>query len=462
VQKLTIKQGKMVSEYKDEFIKIIIGILIGVLVFALSLTIFNTTQSLLLGLIALLVTLWTNEGLPLGVVSLLPIIMFPAFSILNTKETSLNYAHPIIFLFLGGFLLAIAVEKTNLHTWIADKMLGLFPNTPRGMIFSLVLTSGLLSSILSNTTTTLLLMSIALFITKDIKLKMRFALAIAYGASVGGILTPIGTPPNLILLGIMQDKAMQTIPFFQWMWMVAPLVFIMFVVVSFLLSLGVPNTRIDRDIEKKPLDINQKKVLYLMGGLILLLLLNAPMKPFWDGLGLNEAGILLGIGLLLFVPPMKLLNWKEDTTKIPYQIMFLFGAGFSIAKAFNGTGLASSIASYLITMTDLTPILLLLSIATLITFTTEITSNTALISIMLPVIYSVAEQTGINATLFMMVATICASYAFMLPIATPPNAIAMSSGVVNVKTMIKYGIVLNLVGIFLIVITAEFFWKNII
>jgi len=152
----------------------------------------------------------------------------------------------------------------------------------------------------------------------------------------------------------------------------------------------------------------------------------------------------------------------EDKDNIPYRIMFLFGAGFSIAKAFSETGLAHEVASYLIVMTELQPIFLLLAVAALITFTTEITSNTALISIMLPVIYSVAQQTGINTTLFMMVATLCASYAFMLPIATPPNAIAMSSGVVDVKSMIRYGVVLNLVGIALIVLIAEFFWKGVL
>ena len=450
------------TQHKEQFKKIAFGGLIGLIIFVIALTIFNPTQASLLGIIAFLVVLWTNEGLPLGVVSLLPIILFPAFSILGTKATAVNYSHPIIYLFLGGFMLAIAVEKSNLHTFIADKMLSLFPNTPRGMIFSLAITSGLLSSILSNTTTTLLLMSIALFITTDLKLKMRFALAIAYGASVGGIMTPIGTPPNLILLGIMSDKGMETIPFFQWVWMVAPLAMIMFVIVSMLLSLGVPNTPIHRESDKKPLDGTQKKILFVLGGLIFLLLLNAPMKPFWGGLGLSEAGILLGAGLLLFMPPFSVLNWDEDSSKIPYKIMFLFGAGFSIAKAFSGTGLADEVASYLITMTQLTPILLLFSVAFLITFTTEITSNTALISIMLPVIYSVAEQTGINTTLFMMVATLCASYAFMLPIATPPNAIAMSSGAVNVKSMIRYGVILNLVGIFCIVMIAEFFWKGIL
>ncbi|MCW9067579.1 MAG: SLC13 family permease, partial [Sulfurimonas sp.] len=163
------------NEYKAQFQKIAVGVLVGALIFALSLTIFTPQQASLLGLIALLVALWTNEGLPLGVVSLLPIIMFPAFSILTTKETTVNYAHPIIFLFLGGFMLAIAVEKTHLHRWIADKMLSLFPATPKGIIFSLTITAGLLSSVLSNTTTTLLLMSIALFITDNLRLKMRFA-----------------------------------------------------------------------------------------------------------------------------------------------------------------------------------------------------------------------------------------------------------------------------------------------
>ncbi len=450
------------SENKEQIKKISLAFLIGLIAFSLSMILFNTTQASLLGLIAFLVVLWTNEGLPLAVVSLLPIILFPAFGILSTKVTSVNYAHPIIFLFLGGFLLAIAVEKSNLHTFIADKMLSLFPNTPRGIIFSLTITSGLLSSILSNTTTSLLLMSIALFITKDIKLKLRFALAIAYGASVGGILTPIGTPPNLILLGIMSEKGMDAIPFFQWMWMVAPLVFLMFVAVSLLLSLGVKNTPIQREKSTKTIDATQKKILYLMGGLIFLLLLNAPMKPFWGGLGLSEAGILLSMGLLLFMPPFNVLDWMDDKAKIPYRIMFLFGAGFSIAKAFSATGLADEVASYLIVMTSLPPLLLLLSVAMLITFTTEITSNTALISIMLPVIYSVAQQTGINATLFMMVATLCASYAFMLPIATPPNAIAMSSGAVDVKSMIRYGVVLNFIGIIIIVLIAEFFFKGIL
>ena len=450
------------KEHKTQIFKISLAIIIGFFFYFISSTVFNEVQATLVGIIALLVTLWTNEGLPLAVVSLLPIILFPSFDILTTKATSINYSHPIIYLFLGGFLLAFAVEKTDLHKYIADKILSFFPNTAKGIIFSLVITSGLLSSILSNTTTTLLLISIALFLTDDMKLKMRFALAIAYGASVGGIITPIGTPPNLILFGIMSDKGMEAISFFKWVGMVSPLAFVMLIVVGSLLSIGVKDKLVKRDNKPHILDLKQKKVLTVLGGLVLLLFVNAPLKPYWSGLGISESVILLGAGLFLFLPFFNILDWEEDAKKVPYKIMFLFGAGFSIAKAFGATGLANEVATYLLAVTNLSPILLLLVIASMITFTTEITSNTALISIMLPVIYAVSEQSGINITLFMMVATVCASYAFMLPIATAPNAIAMSSGAVHVTQMIRYGIILNLVGIFLIVLIAEFFWKGVL
>lgn len=428
-------------------------------VFAAAFMLFSPMQSLLLGVIAFLVTLWTNEGLPLGVVSLLPIILFPSFSILSVSQTTQNYANPIIFLFLGGFLLAIGVEKTKLHEWIAQKMFSFFPATPRGIIFSLVITSGLLSSLLSNTTTTLLLISIALYLTQNPKLKMRFALSIAYGASIGGILTPIGTPPNLILLGFMQEKGMELFSFMEWSWMMLPLVFTMFFVAAFLLSIGVDGVAIKVENESKKLTKEQKKVLLLIGGAVLLLLLNAPFKPYWNGLGWSETVILLGFGLLLFVPPFHTLDWMDDKAKIPFRIMFLFGAGFSIASAFSATGLADSVASYLVALMELEPILILLAVAVLVTFTTEITSNTALISVMLPIIYALLQQSGLDAKLFMIVATVCASYAFMLPIATPPNAIAMSSGTLKVSDMAKYGFVLNIAGILLVVFIAEFFWK---
>ena len=442
--------------------KIVFALILALLSFALSSLLLTYAQSALIGSLVLLVTLWTNEGLALGVVSLLPIVLFPSLGILTTKATTLNYAHPIIYLFFGGFLLAIAVEKTALHKWMADKILQLFPNTASGIIFSLVITSGLLSSILSNTTTTLLLISIALYLSDNPKLKPRFALAIAYGASIGGILTPIGTPPNLILLGVMEEKGMESIPFFQWMWMVAPLSVMMFIAVAAVLSIGVGKVRIESEVVHEMMTKEQKKVLFVLLSLMVLLLLNSPIRPYWDGLGMSEPVLLLSAGLLLFAPPFNLLEWMEDKNKIPFRIMLLFGAGFSIAKAFDETGLADQIAFYIVSISDLAPLLLLFAVATIVTFTTEVTSNTALISIMLPVIYSVAEQTGIDTRLFMMVATLCASYAFMLPIATPPNAIAMSTGAVDVKMMAMYGLLFNIVGIILIVLIANFFWSTII
>jgi len=296
--------------------KISIALLLGLISFAAMIIFFNMQQSLMVAIIVLMVTLWTNEGLPLAVVSLLPIVLFPSAGVLSTKEAAVNYANPIIYLFLGGFLIAIAVEKTGLHKIIANKMLGLFPSSARGIIFALIITSGLLSSVLSNTTTTLLLLPIALFLTEDVKLKMRLALGIAYGASIGGILTPIGTPPNLIFMGIMEEFGMEAIPFVQWMYMVSPIVFIMFIVVGFIMSIGLKDVHIETDLSTEPLNSEQKKVLYLIGGLIVTLLVNAPIKPYYNGLGLSEPGILLAAGLLLFMPPFSILDWMKDKENI--------------------------------------------------------------------------------------------------------------------------------------------------
>jgi len=441
--------------------KIIIALVLSLVAFGLMVIFFTLSQSLLIASIVLMVILWSNEGLPLAVVSLLPIVLFPAFGILTTKETTINYAHPIIYLFLGGFLIAIAVEKTGLHKIIANKMLSIFPNSAKGIIFALIFTSGVLSSVLSNTTTALLLLPIALFLSDEAKVKMRLALAIAYGASIGGILTPIGTPPNLILMGVMQEYGLKSMAFAKWIYMVAPVVLFMFIFVGFVLSYGLSNYKLSVNLERETLNRDQKKVLFLLFGLVILLLLNAPIRPYYSGLGLSEPAILLAFGLVLFMPPFDILDWMGDKDNIPYRIMFLFGAGFAIAKAFTHTHMADEIASKLVFFSDMPFILFLILLATLITFTTEITSNTALISIMLPILYKVAQQTGMDARLVMMVATICASYAFMLPIATPPNAIAMSSGVISVKTMAKYGLVLNIIGIAIIVTVAKFLWVDI-
>jgi sodium-dependent dicarboxylate transporter 2/3/5 len=396
----------------------------------------------------------------LGIVSLLPILLFPSFDILSTNDTTANYSKSIIFLFLGGFMLAIATQKVNLHTIIANKILSIFPNTVRGIMFSLAITSAFLSSVISNTTTSLLLIPIAIFLTDDTRLKMRFVLSIAYGASIGGIITPIGTPPNLILLGFLEQHGLEQLSFVSWMALTIPLAAIMLTIMPFILSFGMQHISLKGDIDQnQTMNSEQKRLAYILLGLIVLLLVNSPIKPFYDGLGLNEKGILLGFGILMFMPKIGFLDW-EDTKKIPYEIIFLFGAGFSIAAAFSSTGLASEIANSLLTLTTLAPILLIILVATLITFTTEVTSNTALISIALPIIFSLGQASNIDVNLILMVATICASYAFMLPIATPPNAIAISSGAVKIVDMAKIGLLFNILGVLAITFIATTIWSR--
>jgi sodium-dependent dicarboxylate transporter 2/3/5 len=229
-----------------------------------------------------------------------------------------------------------------------------------------------------------------------------------------------------------------------------PLAIIMLVIVSYILSLGIKDIQIKEFEEEISLDTNQKRLKNILILLIIALFANSFIK-------ISDSIILLGFGLLMFMPKIGFLQWS-DTKKIPYEIIFLFGAGFSIAKAFSNTGLANEISQMLLSLTSLSPFVLLIVVALIITFTTEVTSNTALISIALPIIYALGNSANIDTNLILMVATICASYAFMLPIATPPNAIAMSSKVLSVKDMARYGFFFNLIAIVLTSTIAYIYW----
>ena len=445
--------------FMEDFRPIIYAIALGLLFFAASFSFFTLTQAILIGLIALLVTLWTNEGLPLGAVSLLPLILFPAFGVLDLNAVAPNYSKSIIFLFLGGFMLAIAIEKIKLHEYFSAKLLSFFPNTPMGIIYALAITSALLSSILSNTTITLLLMPIALFLSSNIKLKIRFLLATAYGASVGGILTPIGTPPNLILLGFLEDKNLPILSFGEWMYMMLPIVAVMLLVIPWLLSMGVRDECVKEVGREVPtLDKDQKRLYGIVIALSLVLVGNTFMKQIF-GLSLDEKMILLGFGLMMFLPKVGFLTW-DDTRNLPYEIIFLFGAGFSIAAAFGGTGLASAIALKLSFISTMPLFWMFILVALFVAFSTEVTSNTALTSIAIPIFYEFAQNMPDNqGTILLMVATVAASYAFMLPIATPPNAIVMSSRVIPIATMAKVGFKANLIGIVVVSVVAYTLWE---
>ena len=441
---------------------ILIGLVVGGLFFGFSLYAFTMQHSILIGLVAFLVTLWTNEALPLGVVSLLPIILFPLFGILDTNAVTGNYSKSIIFLFLGGFMLAIAIEKIGLHKYFSSKLLAFFPKTSRGIIYALAVTSALLSAILSNTTITLMLMPIALFLSDNIRLKVRFLLATAYGASIGGVLTPIGTAPNLILLGFLEEHNLPSMAFGEWMMMMSPIVILMLIVVPFVLSIGVSDECVeDIDHHVVVLDTPQKRLYGIVILLAVVLIANTFAKQSY-GVALDEKLVLLGFGLLMFVPSIGFLEW-EDTKKMPYEIILLFGAGFSIATAFSSSGLALEIANKLEFISSLPLFWMFVCVALFVTFSTEITSNTALTSIAIPIFYEFAKGMPVDdGTMLLMVATVSASFAFMLPIATPPNAIVMSSRVISIKQMATTGFKLNLIGVLLLSSVAYLIWSQMI
>ncbi len=442
-----------------EFKGVIIALFLGALFTLVSWFFFTHTQSLLIGLVALLVTLWTNEALPLGVVSLLPIILFPIFGILDVAHVTPNYSKSIIFLFLGGFMLAIAIEKVKLHLYFSAKLLNLFPKTVLGILYALSVTSALLSSILSNTTITLMLMPIALYLSDNPKLKVRFLLATAYGASVGGILTPIGTPPNLILLGFLEDNHLPMLSFGEWIYMMLPVVSLMLLIIPWLLSLDVKDESVEGigDKEIPVLKKNQKRLYGIIVALAIVLVANTFSKELL-GFALDEKLILLSFGLLMFFPKIGFLEW-DDTRSLPYEIIMLFGAGFSIAKAFSSTGLAADIAHKLAFISDMPLFWMFLFVAFFVAFSTEVTSNTALTSIAVPIFYEFAKHMSTNdGTILLMTVTVAASYAFMLPIATPPNAIIMSSRVIPIAEMAKVGFKANLIGIVVLASVAYFLW----
>ena len=449
------------KSFLESYRLIIYAVLIGLAFYFLGVMVFSSVQARLIGAIAFLVTLWTNNGLHMGVVSLFPIILFPLLGVVESTDVVSNYSKTTIFLFVGGFLLAIATEKSQLHKRLATKLLSLFPNTPRGVLYSLMLTAGLLSSILSDTTTALLIIPIAAFLTENVDYKFRLLLGVAYASLIGGIITPVGTPPNLILMDFIETNGLEMIPFATWTTMMLPLAIVMMVVAAEILLYGFKKedfVLVEVDMTKRALTSDQKKLVWILSSLALLLAANPILKYLFD-VHVNEKLTLLAFGLFLFLPKVDLLEWKEDFAKIPFAIIFLFGAGFSIAMAFQKTELATEVANMLVSFNYLPPIVLMFIIGSGVVFATELTSNTALTSIMIPIIYPFAIQSGLDPILFMLIVAISASYAFMLPIATAPNAIAMSTGHVKTTQMMKRGIFLNIAGIIITFVVALTYWR---
>ncbi len=406
---------------------------------------------------------WVTEWLPIPVASLLPVALFPLLGIISPNEVGQAYGSPLIILLLGGFLLSTAMAHSNTHRYLAHKVLHVIgTNNPKRIIVGFMLTAFLLSMWISNTATTLMLLPIALAILSsnpDKKFATLLLLGIAYAASIGGTMTPVGTPPNLIMIQNYQIGTGTELGFLPWMQQVFPMVLVFFPVMVWLMTkqvsshMNIENT----GIEQKSLNTAQKRTLWVFAITALLWVTRtAPFGGWKTWLDLpfaNDASVaLLGVVALFMISDgkqNKLLNW-QTANSIPWGVLLLFSGGMVIAAAFKNTGLSALLADQLMFLKDLHVFVLILAICLSITFLTEITSNTATTAILMPVLMSAATAMGIDPIKIMVPAAISASCAFMLPVATAPNAIVFGSEQVPIKSMIKQGFKLNLMGAIII------------
>lgn len=455
-------------------------------------------MTMTMAVVALMAIWWITEAVPIAITSLLPIVLFPVMGILDGKTVSATYVNYIIFLFLGGFIMALALEKWQLHKRIALKILSLLGSHPLKVLIGFMLTTSFLSMWISNTATTMMMIPIAFSVYESLKsegnqknlpyFNTALLLGIAYSASIGGITTLVGTVPNLSFVRIFEIlyPNVVDISFGNWLLFTFPLTIVMLCITLAVLYLLFPirgmagnNTtalfkKSYRDLGK--MTAAQKRVLVLFSVLILLWIFRKSIQigsftlPGWSGLfgnpkWINDGTTAVFIALLLFIIPSKtvakapLLDWSISK-KMPWDIVFLLGGGFALAKAFTTTGLADYIGT-LITTYSSKDHLWLMGIATgLMSLATEFTSNTATTEMLLPIISGIANKVMVHPLLLMLPVTLAASMAFMFPVATPPNAIIFGTGKLKVKDMLKTGIILNTLAVICICLLT-YFWAEI-
>ena len=439
---------------------------------------------------------WVSERIPLGITSVLPIVLFPVLGIMNGKAVSEVYYNHVIFLFIGGFLVALAIQKWDLHKRIALFILKKVGGKPGSILFGFMFATGFLSMWISNTATTMLMLPMALAISIQLsknnsieavkQFEIGLLLSIAYSASIGGIATLVGTPPNLSFARIYNiyypDRP--EISFSDWFIFAAPISIILF----FLLWLYTNQIFVRKKQALKKLDdkeiennfkalgkssFEEKILLIAFASLVMLWFFRADINignfriPGWSNLFknpkyFNDGTVAILIATLLFIIPSKkekgkyLLDWKT-AERIPWEIILLFGGGFALATGFKESGLSEWFGHQLEWLENVHPFIIILAITFLITFLTELTSNTATVETFLPIMAGLAGSINVDPLLFMLPATIAASLAFMLPVATPPNAIIFASGKISVADMAKAGFRLNLIGI-LVVSIMTYYW----
>ncbi len=417
----------------------------------------STDACITLAITTWVVIWWMLEPIPIPATSLLPLALFPLLGILDAKEVGAAVGHPLVLLLMGGFLLATALERSGAHLRIALTMVRAFGgNSSKRLVFGFMAAAATLSMWISNTATVLMLLPVAIAViqtTKDEKLPVALLLGIAYGASIGGMGTPIGTPPNIVFMGVYEESIGKSISFSQWMFWALP-------IVALLLPLaGLWVTRHLRYVGEFELpEVGrwrpaERRVFWVFS--ITAILWITRSEPFggWTALLAlpysNDASVaFLGVVALFLIPNGtggKLLDW-ETANRIPWGMLILFGAGIAIATAFINSGLSQTIGQALEQLAALPLILMILLICISVTFLTEVTSNTATTTLLMPVLAAAALGAGADPKLLMIPAALSASCAFMLPVATPPNVIIFSTGRVTVSRMASEGLAVNLIG----------------
>ena len=416
---------------------------------------------------------WMTEAIPISATALLPLALFPLLGIADIRAAAAPYANPLIFLFLGGFLIAAGMERWNLHRRLALRIIAMMGPRPYAILAGFMIAAAFLSMWVSNTATALMMLPIGLSVAELVRrtdskevehFTIGLMLIIAYSCSIGGIATLVGTPPNAFFAGFMLETYDVSVGFVEWMQIGVPMALIALPLMYFVVTRVVYPIKI-QEIPGGAAFINselaamgrmsrpEKMVMVLFVAAAVLWMtrpLLAPMIP-----GLSDAGIAMGVGLLFFLLPVDvpkrvfLLEWN-DAERLPWGLLILFGGGLSLAAAINDTGLAAWLGAQAGLLENWPVFLIVLAIATTIIFLTELTSNIATVAAFLPIVASIGVGLGESPLVFAVPAVLAASCAFMLPVATPPNAIVYSSEYVTIPRMARAGILLNILFIFLV------------
>lgn len=410
---------------------------------------------------------WIFEPIPIPVTSLVPLGIFPLVGILSPKQVAEAYGNEIILLMLGGLLLSTAMERSGAHRRLALYMVTLFgAASGKRLVFGFMVASALLSMWISNTATALMLLPIVMAIVDqadDAELTVPLLLGVAYSASIGGVGTPIGTPPNLVFLRVYADSFGTAPTFLDWMSWSLPIVVVMGPIAGLWIT---------RNLRRaKPIQLpsagawRTEEIRTLAVFAVTAILWMTRKEPFggwstWVGLPqANDASVAILAVIAMFLIPNgkgeKLLDWQA-AVKIPWGLLILYAGGICIARAFMVTGLSDSLGASLGSLGSLPTPLLIASTCLLVTFLTEVTSNTATTTLLMPILAAASVAAHIEPRLIMVPATISASFAFMLPVATPTNAIVFGSERLSIKTMAREGLILNLIGV--LVVSSLGYW----